>query len=150
MSSPRSASGLRRLFADIQRALQEAYPGCSDVRLSFRTVDGRRGALPVPALPETWPPPAGWAFRPGSFAYRGRTFKLSGKLWELLQLLAAHAGEPVEVETIADVVWGDSSEASDGNIRNHASMLRRRLRAELGTRGDPIERAGGAYVLTLR
>jgi hypothetical protein len=150
MSSPRQAQALGRLFADIQRAVQGLYPGCSDVRLSFRLADGRPGSLPVSALPQNWPPANGWAFRPGSFAYRGRAFKLSGKLWELLKLLAKHVGEPVEIETIADAVWGDSAEASDGNIRNHVSMLRRRLRAELGARGDPIERAAGAYVLTLR
>src|SRR5262245_7106196 len=128
MSSPKSAEGLSRLFAEIQLTLQLVYPGCSDVLLSFRMADGRPGSLPVPAPPRTWPPAKGWAFRTGSYAYRGRVFRLRGLQWELLKLLAEHAGEPVEVETIADAVWGDSAEASDGNIRNHVSLLRRRLR----------------------
>src|SRR5262245_28327971 len=136
-----TAKGLRQLFAEIQRTLEQTYPGCSDLSLSFRMADGRSGSLPIPAPSRTWPPASGWAFRPGSYAFRGRAFKLGGKLWELLKLLAEHAGEPVEVETVAEVVWGDSAEVSDGNIRNHVSMLRRRLRAELGARGDPIERA---------
>jgi hypothetical protein len=131
-------------------------------RVTLHYTDGSEIILPVPAraiavqvaAPESvqsWPPPDGWAFRPGEAAFNGIRMKLCGKLLAMLKELAAHPGEPVTSDRLKKVVWGeDPDDVEDGNLQGHVSLLRKRVRECLGL-GDmnPITHADGAYRLAV-
>jgi len=130
-------------------------------RVTLEYQDGSETTLPVPArqppdllsreqpTPQAWPPPDGWAFRPGEAAFDGTRFKLSGKL---LATLAERPGEPVTGDRLKKVVWGEEPDmVEDGNVQGHLSILRKRLRDALGMPAEvnPIGHADGAYRLAV-
>ncbi len=86
----------------------------------------------------TWPPDDGWRFRPGEFAFRGKSSPLRGKLWELLKFIVESRG-PVTEEELRRHVWSDSAGAPS-TIRSQLSNLRRELRKalKLPATFDPI------------
>lgn len=130
-------------------------------RVTLEYLDGSHITLPVPSRhtsgretiePHHWPPPEGWAFRPGEAAFNGSRFKLCGKLLAILRELAAHKGEPVTADQLKKEVWGEEPDlVEDGNVQGHVSQLRKRLRESLGLDVDvnPIGYADGAYRLTV-
>lgn len=77
--------------------------------------------------PGAWPPDDDWHFRPGEFAFAGRTHSLSGKNLELLKALVEARG-PVTMRGLQDKVWGSDSLCDDKNIRRYLSYLRKKLR----------------------
>jgi hypothetical protein len=81
---------------------------------------------------ENWPPDQGWHFRPGEFAFRGKSGQCSGKIWQLLKLFVDSRG-PIDRNTIRDTLWKDEGHlVDDTNIRVHVSNLRKALREAFG------------------
>jgi DNA-binding SARP family transcriptional activator len=67
-----------------------------------------------------------------------------------LRLLAAHAGQPVHVETLIDALWPDSDAAmGKRSLQVTLSSLRRLLDEHVPGSGTLVARQGSAYVLAL-
>lgn len=56
-----------------------------------------------------------------------RSFRLTRKESQLLEVLMANAGHPMPPASIIQKVWGYDAEASDGNVQTYVSFLRKKL-----------------------
>ena len=158
--TPPPARPMDELLFDAVQAHSLRTRGQFARRVTLHYQDGSETTLPVPDreqglqpndLPR-WPPPEGWAFRPGEVAFNGTKFKLCGKLMGILRELAGAPGEPVTGDRLKKEVWGEEPDlVEDGNLHGHVSHLRKRLREVLGLGADdnPITQADGAYRLAV-
>jgi hypothetical protein len=117
---------------------------------------GDSGEFQVPGVPEAvpapgaWPPPTGWGFQPGRFAYDGKAYPLSGRPLQILRLLAEAAG-PITVDEIRRAIYA-GYDADDTTITSQISRLRSILRELLELPADlnPVMASGdGGYTLNL-
>ncbi|MEQ4304093.1 tetratricopeptide repeat protein [Plantactinospora sp. B6F1] len=76
----------------------------------------------------------------------------SAKQRTLLALLALHPNEPVRLDTLVELIWGEHPpDSAATSVQNHVSRLRQRLRAvQPAPRADRLLVAtGGGYQLTV-
>lgn len=68
-------------------------------------------------------------FRPNlaSLTYKGETHSLSVRQAEILQMLAANVGRPVERDTILEKIWGDASYSNSLALNVQVTYIRRLL-----------------------
>jgi hypothetical protein len=89
--------------------------------------------------PETWPPDAGWHFRPGEAAYFGVVIPITGKLWGVLKALADARGAALTWCELSDAISPDTTPEPQA-IRGYVSRVRAALRHAFGLDSsiDPV------------
>jgi DNA-binding SARP family transcriptional activator len=118
-----------------------------------------RPAPPVPPAPPV-DDEAGAAPRVGVRCLGAFVLEVDGRVVDLagakprarsaLRLLAAHAGQPVHVETLVDALWPDSDAAvGKRSLQVSLSSLRRLLDEHTPGAGTLLARLGNAYALVL-
>jgi hypothetical protein len=125
------------LHSQQQTTQDDSLPDVFGVSARDAAIGGVKEPIPEPTETEPWPPDDGWNFRPGEFAFAGKTGKLKGKLWKLLKALA-EADAPVTPEELFVQVWSevDPGENAHNNLRNHLTRLREALRLAFGLDHD--------------